>query len=75
MAIFVLEGETGQEEVVGVVQRTGRLHSLTEQVTLRQVDGDQPGAPAEYGRHHHQPLRAAVKLQLLQPEVKEIQLT
>ena len=72
LAIFVLEKETGQEEVVGVVERSCRVESFREKIKLRQVDGEQPGAPPQYGRHHHQPLRAAVKLQLLQPEIGKV---
>ena len=69
IAVFVLEKEAGEEEVVGVVKRSSRVDSFREEVELGQVDGEQPGTPLQYGRHHHQPLRAAVQLQLLQPEI------
>ena len=69
MAIFLLEEETGEEKVVGVMQRSSRVQSLREQVKLGQVEGAQPGTPAQYGRHHRQPLGGAVKLQLLQPAI------
>ena len=69
MAIFLLEEETGEEKVVGVMQRSSGLQSLREQVKLGQVEGGQPGTPAQYGRHHQQPLGAAVQLQLLQPAI------
>ena len=65
----MLEKEAGQEEVVGVVERNSRVGSFREKVELGQVDVEQPGTPPQYGRHHHQPLRAAVQLQLLQPEI------
>ena len=45
MAVFLLEEKTGEEKVVGVVERSHGVRALREQVQLRQVDGGEAGTP------------------------------
>ena len=68
----MLEREAGEEKVVGVVERNSGVQSFGEKIKLREVDSEEAGTPGQYGGHHQHPLRAAVKLQLLQPRIIDI---
>ena len=68
----MLEREAGEEKVVGVVERNSGVQSFGEKIKLREVDSEEVGTPGQYGGHHQHPLRAAVKLQLLQPRIIDI---